>query len=253
MRTCFSQSRNHSANSRAGFAIGTILLAVVLIAAIVSAIALASRDSVGSGEREKSRLLQALTTQQIVDMNVKAASLLSTGNGPTVNTADLIGAGYLDSPRFRDMRIIANPGTLYSSGFSNNVASGDILYFNLGSSYRQSYLVLYGLRDDSCNQINSGTYDQARSEILKTATFMAVPNLMGQFGLIRSTDGDIFPDDGQYRYSYFGEVRGPSLTGGNMATRPPTEIPLMPDKPICFKHNDGNGGTFNMMIQWSLN
>lgn len=39
-----------------GFAIGTILLAVVLIAAIVSAIAVASRGSVASGDAEQARI-----------------------------------------------------------------------------------------------------------------------------------------------------------------------------------------------------
>ena len=43
-------------NDRRGFAIGTILLAVVLIAAIVSAIAIASRGSTGSADREQNRL-----------------------------------------------------------------------------------------------------------------------------------------------------------------------------------------------------
>ncbi len=51
-------------NSQSGFAIGLILLAVVLIAAIVAAIAVSTQDSGGSADREQARIQASTLIQQ---------------------------------------------------------------------------------------------------------------------------------------------------------------------------------------------
>jgi hypothetical protein len=76
MRDLLSRSR-----SRDGFAIGVILLAVVLIAAIISAIALASRGSFVMGDKEKNFLLAQTITNQAT--NYKAAYDRLRNNGAT--------------------------------------------------------------------------------------------------------------------------------------------------------------------------
>jgi hypothetical protein len=62
-----------------GFAIGTVLLAVVLIAAIVSAIAIASRGNSEQGQREKDRLLASVLIQQGIDISQAYVRLIRDG------------------------------------------------------------------------------------------------------------------------------------------------------------------------------
>ncbi len=68
-------SRKH----RQGFAIGTILLAVVLIAAIVSAIAIASRGSSQDAELERARLTASILLSQATDLSLAASRMVSSG------------------------------------------------------------------------------------------------------------------------------------------------------------------------------
>ena len=65
-----------------GFAIGTILLAVVLIGAIVSAIAIASRGSSNDANLEKRRLDYLLARQQLTDLQMNFERFMATGANP---------------------------------------------------------------------------------------------------------------------------------------------------------------------------
>ncbi|MGD9650520.1 MAG: hypothetical protein AB7U41_07025 [Dongiaceae bacterium] len=69
-KTCKSQS---------GFAIGTILLAVVLIAAIVSAIAIASRGTTNQSGREQSRINATTVIQQGINLKQGYDRLMANG------------------------------------------------------------------------------------------------------------------------------------------------------------------------------
>lgn len=69
-------------NTTQGFAIGTILLAVILIAAIVSAVAIASRGTSSSSTREKDRLAAATLAQQSVSISQGIQRMLASGVAP---------------------------------------------------------------------------------------------------------------------------------------------------------------------------
>jgi hypothetical protein len=81
-------ARNYlgTGQTQSGFAIGTILLAVVLIGAIVSAIAIASRGSSNDANLEKRRLDYLLARQQLTDLQMNFERFIATGANP----ADLI-------------------------------------------------------------------------------------------------------------------------------------------------------------------
>jgi hypothetical protein len=68
-----------SSHPRSGFAIGTILLAVVLIAALVSALAIASRGSSNTSGREKARIAAATTINTAYTLKQNIERLLAQG------------------------------------------------------------------------------------------------------------------------------------------------------------------------------
>ncbi|MGE0252245.1 MAG: hypothetical protein AB7G80_06305 [Dongiaceae bacterium] len=79
-------------NSQSGFAIGTILLAVVLIAAIVSAIAIASRGTQTQGNREQTRVNASTVISQGINLSNAFQRLIGTGA-----TTDTISATSADA------------------------------------------------------------------------------------------------------------------------------------------------------------
>jgi type II secretory pathway pseudopilin PulG len=71
-----------SINRQSGFAIGTILLAVVLIAAIVSAIAIASRGSTQQGNREQARVNATTIMNQGINYQNAFNRIVANGTLP---------------------------------------------------------------------------------------------------------------------------------------------------------------------------
>lgn len=88
-------------NSQSGFAIGLILLAVVLIAAIVAAIAVSTQDSGASGDREQARINASTLVQQGIALQNAVTRYdvlgLNSGTGAiiaeTVEDSDVSGPG----------------------------------------------------------------------------------------------------------------------------------------------------------------
>ncbi len=78
-------------SNQSGFAIGTILLAVVLIAAIVSAIAIASRGTSGQQNREQARVQASTLLQQAV--NLRSGFERLNANGVPIRSISMAGDG----------------------------------------------------------------------------------------------------------------------------------------------------------------
>jgi len=105
-----------------GFAIGMILLTVVLIAAVVGAVAASTSDSAASGEREENFLQAQMLIQDLTKITL-ALNRANASGMPTPEdknlTQDLIDNGLLQ-PRFDDYNV------LYTQGFNfytNNTLS----------------------------------------------------------------------------------------------------------------------------------
>ncbi len=79
-------------NRQSGFAIGTILLAVILIAAIVSAIAIASRGSSTQSGREQARVQASTLLQQGANLRSGFERMVANGNDRGSITASADGA-----------------------------------------------------------------------------------------------------------------------------------------------------------------
>ncbi|TAH32309.1 MAG: hypothetical protein EYC62_09255 [Alphaproteobacteria bacterium] len=75
-------------NRQSGFAIGTILLAVILIAAIVSAIAIASRGSSTQSGREQARVQASTLLQQGANLRSGFERMVANGTDKTSITAN---------------------------------------------------------------------------------------------------------------------------------------------------------------------
>lgn len=71
---------------QSGFAIGTVLLAVILIAAIVTAMAIASRGNSQNIQSEQDRLMASNMLQQVNNLNVEYTRLITNGYSPTAVT-----------------------------------------------------------------------------------------------------------------------------------------------------------------------
>jgi len=119
-------------NKQSGFAIGLILLAVVLIAAIVAAIAVSTQDSGSSGDREQARINASTLVQQGIAL--KNAALRYDALGLN-NGADAIADNDFGSMVGVDGTIGALPdaeavvaGATWDVGVSAAAGSGTFAY-----------------------------------------------------------------------------------------------------------------------------
>lgn len=209
-----------SGKKQRGFAIGTILLAVILIAAIVSAIVVASRGSGGDAERERARLIAANLLQQTIDLRQTYQQFINEGiprqrvylNGvggsgvflgvanTRASSADLY--GYCTSSNTPDsacifdampplrlpaiaQRIFAEHGV--ANAMSRNWQSMAINEFpNPELNNRLTMLYLYNVTDALCTQFNS----IARGVSINTP----IPRFDGLYDLLLPPDGSVVPD-----------------------------------------------------------
>jgi len=181
-------------NSQSGFAIGTILLAVVLIAAIVSAIAIASRGSSSQSNREGARVQASTILQQGINLkqgfdrmsgtgtlaaNVVLSDSDTAAGGPDgLGNTSTLGTGAAAAINFTTgTNCIAgdpciydptNGGTTAQSPptaalFAGAPAGVRYIIRNLtvnrggteiGTAAADRVILLSGLRDDVCRQLN---------------------------------------------------------------------------------------------------
>ncbi len=114
-----------SINRQSGFAIGTILLAVVLIAAIVSAIAIASRGTSNQGNREGSRVNASTIVQQGINLKNGFDRLISTGTDVTTIT---FGASDNTASNDETMGLAANRGAANFDARGNCLSTDPCLF-----------------------------------------------------------------------------------------------------------------------------
>lgn len=166
-------------SSQSGFAIGTILLAVILIAAIVSAIAIASRGSSNQSNREGARVQASTLIQQGVNLRNGFERMVTTGTGRdnivatgaagranTAGSADCTTATSLTAPL---VCLYSNPdgGTAaqvppsqaFTPGGDNSVGRYRLHQHatvpNVGTAGQVIVMEISDIRLDVCRQINS--------------------------------------------------------------------------------------------------
>lgn len=110
---------NLKSNRQSGFAIGTILLAVILIAAIVSAIAIASRGTSSQSNREGARVQASTIIQQGINIKNGFDRMIGTGTDGTAIQMSLAGTGNTTA---------AVSGTIMGTTGTNCVSGDPCLY-----------------------------------------------------------------------------------------------------------------------------
>lgn len=174
---------NTNRNNQSGFAIGTILLAVILIAAIVSAIAIASRGSSTQGDQERARVnastavsqginlangFQRLTVGGTAVREITANDQLDIANTNAGASCSPTGAGTVvrttPARTFQCLYGSAGAGAIINPPrqiFRNNVAPAVGYRFNrnatniAGNTTAQSVMYTYNLTRAVCQQINN--------------------------------------------------------------------------------------------------
>lgn len=240
-------------NPQSGFAIGTILLAVILIAAIVSAIAVSSRGSVGNANRERATIDQAAMQTTMISIDQGVERMIASGeDGASIDVNDLTQAGLMSSDRIQNAQMFAYPvgSVVPSTAF----VTGQI---NLGTSISNGFnariVAIYGLTDTSCQGMNQNTYDPTRLEVLRTTNF-SPQFLNSQSRMAAANSYNIIFDDGVRRW-VAGEIIPSSIGTPILADMDPTVIPMFNGRPVCFRffNNNTPGGYFNTVFMWSYN
>lgn len=167
-------------NTKKGFAIGTILLAVILIAAVVSAIAVASRGSGTQSEREKSRLAASAIIGQATAYKAALDRVIATGTHRTQLVLHTYSASYnatTDASFLPDCTADVSPNiclytkpdaVISAQQLSNEYfdaqggANGKWLLFHLSNitgaaafSNRLSIIAVSGLKKPICQHLNN--------------------------------------------------------------------------------------------------
>ncbi len=169
-------------NRQSGFAIGTILLAVVLIAAIVSAIAIASRGTQSQGGREQARVNATTLVQQGINLKQGFDRMIATTLNDAVNRntisltvdANGINAGTAvcntnnAAGRANSVCLYDNPngGAAEQNPPANAFAAGgptdaryklrhNVTLFNLGTGAGHSVIYAGNVSLPVCRQINA--------------------------------------------------------------------------------------------------
>lgn len=158
---------------QSGFAIGAILLAVVLIAAVVGAISAGSSGSSTVSNREKDRLLASALVAQSVDIGNTIALVTSQTALPIEaidNTADCSGGADtcyalfspvdgMNEPRVPDQLIVANTGGVYNNK-GEWIYRDDVRFqtnggTDVGTASDDVVIFVKGLSDNVCSQLNN--------------------------------------------------------------------------------------------------
>lgn len=227
--------------SQRGFAIGTILLAVVLIAAIVSAVAVASRGSLSNADKEKGVLARSMVINEYTQVNAKFDSYAATSSESTASTTHLINAGYMTAPYYNNGQVVTSPG--------QEVWSGGLTYGQIDAQLQPNgirTLIIYGVTDIACNALNQQTYSGVQLDTLRQKKF--TPQFFGMQGYLEGEDTNyIVFDDGIIKWDP--TIRGrPSM----YPIGDPSFIHVFPDKPICTKLDvaQAPGGSLNTVFIW---
>lgn len=187
-------------NRQSGFAIGTILLAVILIAAIVSAIAIASRGSSTQSGREQARVQASTLLQQGANLRSGFERMVANGNDRMTITASAnagdqaanctnaaITAPLEGGTAINCLYHTQNGGTTVQqvSTAAMQIGAANLTRYHLlrrvtltgvGNGANNIVMAIGDLRLDVCRQINNqvnGMLVTADPPLLTTATTMA--------------------------------------------------------------------------------
>ena len=162
-----SQPIIKSNDPRGGFAIGLILLAIVLIAAIVAAIAISSRDSGSSAQSEEDRVLASALVQTGIEYANAAARYDALGYQGSTDAEDQLGSGTDDTAHTtadrngQDASLAAllessnNGGTFETLPEPPDGVGGGTFSVQVDGDNNDVYLVLDGVEETICRQVNS--------------------------------------------------------------------------------------------------
>jgi hypothetical protein len=231
-----------------GFAIGTVLLAVVLIAAIVSAMAVASRGSISSGDAEKAKVASSMVIMQYTEMNTYFDRYNASYSSNTdADTSNLVQAGLLSSALYSNHQAINSPGSpLGTTGLINGQLDATAKTNGTRS------LIIYGVSDLACRALNKRVYDRDRQIALEQNTFDPGDSTFGMHGAMSSSNGySVMFDDGTRRWTPSGTQT--SVIGiPDMSAMPSWIIPVFANEPVCVKWATAAvpAGSLNAVIAW---
>ena len=232
-----SNCKNIQFGKNHGFAIGSILVAVILIAAITSAVAYASRGPTTDANRERNSLNASTLIHQATTIQSAIARRVAGGNNTAINSInDLVQEGYVS----------AGFGALYAGGLSQWYTNSEISsnqtygpYLNFGNTLNNVFLVRLNADKDLCNAVMrnlvsslslrvSGSSDGNDSNVLNNGANLGGGNaacVYSMDGVLRCPDDpvvSISPDRSSLNMVSSNEVLGPTCVDLTQFTTDPS-------------------------------